>query len=103
MSSGYWQTKRQTEQFGIGGTLTQKVEEYARTWESRCYSDGIPDEVPEKLAKSGRVPSYKAIALCILRNDLKLRALGFGEQESALVTMLYRQKKEEEHPQIKLI
>jgi predicted phosphoadenosine phosphosulfate sulfurtransferase len=90
MSSGFWQTKRQTEQFGTGYTTTQAVEKYVSQWEARCYQIGIPDEVPKRLADSGRVPSYKAIAMCILRNDLQLRALGFGRQESALVDAIYQ-------------
>jgi predicted phosphoadenosine phosphosulfate sulfurtransferase len=103
MSSGYWQTKRQTEQFGVGGTLTQKIEDYTKTWESRCYSGGIPDEVPEKLAKTGRVPNYKSIAMCILRNDLQLRALGFGRVDSVLVEELYQIRRDEESQQLKLL
>jgi len=47
------------------------VASYVKTWEKRCYSDGIPDEAPNKLLDSGRVPSYKTIALAILRNDYK--------------------------------
>lgn len=46
-------------------------------WEGRCYSDGIPDEVSDRLMESMRVPSYKAIALAVLDNDLSLYGLGF--------------------------
>lgn len=63
----------------------------------------MPDDIPEKLAKSGRVPSYKAIALCILRNDLQLRGIGFGRQDSELISAIVRKKKEEESQQIRLI
>lgn len=48
-------------------------------WINRCYSDGIPDEVPELLSKTGRAPSWKKIAMCLLKNDMKLRGLGFTE------------------------
>lgn len=48
-------------------------------WQNRCYSNGIPDEVPELLSRTGRAPSWKKIAMCILNNDLKLRGLGFTE------------------------
>lgn len=48
-------------------------------WTNRCYSDGIPDEVPELLSKTGRAPSWKKIAMCLLKNDMKLRGLGFTE------------------------
>ena len=102
MSSAFWQTKRQTEQFGAGGTLTQKIKAYTKTWENRCYPDGIPDEVPAKLAKVNRAPSWKQIALLILQNDHQLRGLGFGRESSQLVDDLYRQRKEAESPQARL-
>lgn len=46
-------------------------------WETRCYFDGIPDDVPDSLLWSGRAPSWRSIALCILQNDLKLHKLGY--------------------------
>lgn len=74
-----------------------------RIWESRCYSDGIPDEVPARLSETGRVPNYKAIAMCILKNDLHLRALGFGRHESELVEQIYQMRREQESKQLKLL
>jgi len=82
MSSNYWQTKKQALQFKHGNTITSKIEAYLNVWEARCYSDGIPDEVPHKLAQSGRVPSYKLIAMAILRNDFTLKSLGFDGKMS---------------------
>jgi len=93
---------RQTERLGVGGTLTQKIETYVTTWERRCYSDGIPDEIPRKLAAASRAPNYKSIAMAILRNDLKLRSLGFGESESQIVEDLRRIKAERDSPQQRL-
>ena len=48
-------------------------------WMDKCYSSGIPDgeEVPDQLVNSNRVPTYKRIALAILRNDHNLKSLGF--------------------------
>jgi predicted phosphoadenosine phosphosulfate sulfurtransferase len=48
------------------------------------------------------VPSYKSIAIAILKNDLMLRGLGFGEEEGALAKYLRtirnaRLKQEIEH------
>jgi predicted phosphoadenosine phosphosulfate sulfurtransferase len=37
----------------------------------------LPDDVSKKLADSGRVPSYKSIAMCLLKNDLKLLGIGY--------------------------
>lgn len=68
---------RQRQLYRSGRTLTGRVERYVLLWEGRCYSAGVPDEVPEKLASSLRVPSYKALALAILRNDHCLKSLGF--------------------------
>lgn len=48
-----------------------------QAWKERCYFDDIPDEVTNLLISSGRVPSYKAIALCLLKNDMLLKGLGF--------------------------
>ena len=53
-----------------------RITTYTQTWMERCYSDGIPDQVSDKLMLSGRVPSYKAIALSILKND-NCQSIGF--------------------------
>ena len=98
MSSGYWQTLRQTEQLSGGRTTEERVQKYIRTWVDRCYLD-IPDEVPSKIAKSGRAPSYKAISMCILRNDLKLHSLGFSNE----FNKVYEQIKEMNNPQRRLL
>lgn len=58
---------------------TGRVMAYQKMWMDRCYSDGIPDEVPDLLAKTNRAPSWKKIAICLLKNDMKLRGLGFTE------------------------
>lgn len=51
-------------------------------WEARCYSDGIPDEVPSRLTFSGRAPSWKAVAICILKNDHYMQKLGMAPPAS---------------------
>lgn len=73
----------------------QRVEVYCQTWKKRCYFKDIPDEVPEGLERSNRAPSYKAIAIAILKNDLLLRSIGFSEEEGNLAKELreiYKQK-----------
>jgi len=74
-----------------------------KTWEARCYSSGIPDEIPEGLSKSLRAPSYKSIALAILRNDMQLKSLGFSGKESKYYEQLKQIKKEADSPQERLI
>ena len=93
MSSGYWQTKRQKEQFPPGKTLTQKVKTYIQTWVDRCYENGIPDHAPKKLSKSGRVPSWEMIAIAILNNDHNLYSLGFSQRESVVLNAIIEEAK----------
>jgi len=38
--------------------------------------------------KSSRAPSYKAIALAILRNDHNMYSLGFSERSSEIVSRI---------------
>lgn len=72
-------------------------------WEERCYSDGIPDEVPAKLATSLRVPSYKFIAIALLKNDLTLKSLGFSGKHSDWHNILKNEKTKKDSKQISLI
>ena len=44
--------------------------EYIRTWESRCYKDGLPDDAPVEIFD--KVPSYKTIAKAIMKNDVSV-------------------------------
>jgi predicted phosphoadenosine phosphosulfate sulfurtransferase len=78
MSKGFWRTGKLIEPFNPGRCATERVAEYAKTWQRRCYSDGIPNEVPAKVAASGRAPSWRAVAIALLQNDLSLYQLGFA-------------------------
>jgi predicted phosphoadenosine phosphosulfate sulfurtransferase len=57
-------------------------------WESRCYSDGIPDEIPFKLDQLNKDPSYKRICLAILKNDHQLKSLGGKVKKSKYYILL---------------
>ena len=59
-----------------------------KTWENRCYLNGIPDEAPTEIHK--KVPSYKRIAIALLNNDMQLRELGFEAKKSKYYSMLKR-------------
>lgn len=61
------------------------MKEYTSTWEDRCYSSGIPDEAPTSLMKSMRVPTYKAIAIAVLKNDMRFYGLGFKQRDSHIL------------------
>ncbi len=65
-----------------------QIEQYISLWENRCYSNGIPDEVPEEI--SDMVPSYKRIAMAILNNDHSLKSLGFTPKVSPYYSELKR-------------
>lgn len=60
----------------------ERVRDYLKKWKECGYPDDIPDEVPEELAKSGFVPSYKAICVAILKNDLQFHSLGFPQKQT---------------------
>lgn len=64
--------------------------------------NGVPDDAPESLSKQGRVPSYKAIAMAILKNDHSLKTLGMGVGESETSLSLIEIKKQEASKQGKL-
>lgn len=103
MNSGFWRTKKQKEQLPHGKNLTGRVALYIETWESRCYFDGIPDVISNKLIASGRVPSFKAIALAILRNDHNCYALGFSEGSSEMFEQILQNEKRKRNAQLWLL
>jgi predicted phosphoadenosine phosphosulfate sulfurtransferase len=73
----------------------EKVLKYISEWKKKGYNDDIPDEVPDVLMKSNLAPSYKAIALAILQNDLHLTSLGFSAPKSEWYSILKRIEIEE--------
>jgi predicted phosphoadenosine phosphosulfate sulfurtransferase len=78
MSNKFWRTNKLIEPFSPGKCATDRVREYNQQWRRRCYSGGIPEAVPKKVAASGRAPSWKAVAIALLQNDLHLYQLGFA-------------------------
>ena len=60
--------------------MRTKISEYIKTWEQRCYVNGIQDEAPKEIYD--KVPSYKKIAMAILKNDTSLKGLGFTPLDS---------------------
>lgn len=62
--------------------MRQKIEAYIAKWKLRGYPEDIPDEVPEVLMRLNLAPSYKAICLAILKNDISLKSLGFSPKKS---------------------
>lgn len=68
----------------------RRVELYLRFWEQRGYTLGIEDDVPEALFADRVAPSWRAIALALLKNDFSLLSLGFGVSPSEWYGILKR-------------
>lgn len=68
--------------------MKEKIQEYIKKWEQRCYFEGIPDEVPSDIESMDNVPSYKKIAKAILNNNLKI--LGINGKTSKYYS-IYKQ------------
>lgn len=60
--------------------MKQRILNYIKLWESRCYKNGIPDEVPNEI--KDLAPSYKKICISILNNDYSLKSLGLTPKKS---------------------
>lgn len=63
-------------------SMRGKIAHYIETWKARGYPDDIPDEVPDPLMQRNLAPSYKAICVCILKNDHHLTDLGYSAPKS---------------------
>ena len=63
----------------------------------------IPDEVPDKIMDSGRAPSYKAIAIAILQNDVTLKSLGFEGKYTEWHNILKNKINDLENKQMRLL
>ena len=76
--------------------MEKKICSYIKTWEQRCYHDGLPDEGPAEI--KDLVPSYKRIAIAVLKNDYALQSLGFTPPKSKYYDQLKKiELKERKH------
>ena len=77
------QTRPQSKRLPIGLKVTMdRIQDYLTTWQSRGYLGEIPDEVPDGLMAEGIAPSYKAICLALLSNDMQMTSLGYAARSS---------------------
>lgn len=60
----------------------ERIRNYIENWEQKCYKKGIPDSAPIELENNLLVPSYRLIAIAILKNDYSLKTLGFTPKRS---------------------
>jgi hypothetical protein len=63
--------------------MHRKVEWYVSHWMLRGYQRDIPEDVPQEVTRKQYAPSWKAIAVAILSNDVALQSLGFSGPSSA--------------------
>lgn len=68
--------------------MKQKIKNYIKDWENKCYFDGIPDEAPHELEVRNKVPSYRKICIAIMKNDYALQSLGFSKTKSKYYNIL---------------
>jgi predicted phosphoadenosine phosphosulfate sulfurtransferase len=68
------------------------VNQYISEWKGKGYADGIPDEVPDALMRLNLAPSWKAIAIAILKNDLQFLSLGYPPKKSEWYSALKREE-----------
>ena len=80
----------------------KRIKQYIKNWRSRGYPDDIPDEVPQVLMKQALAPSYQAICLAILRNDMNMEALGYTPKKSKWYSA-YKKVEIEERIRVKAI
>jgi len=67
-----------------------KIQHYLKMWERHGYSSGVPDTVLDDLMHERLAPSYRAIALAIIKNDHALQSLGFSPGVSKWYVALKR-------------
>lgn len=66
---------------GWAALMKRKALTYIKQWEGRGYPGGIPDEVPYELSSLNLAPSYKALAIAIMKNDHSMQSLGFSPKK----------------------
>lgn len=70
--------------------MRERIQQHVDQWRRQGYLHDIPDEVPDALMNEGLAPSYRAIAIAILKNDHHMTALGFSAPHSAWYDELKR-------------
>ncbi|MFZ2540967.1 MAG: hypothetical protein WAW75_04235 [Gallionella sp.] len=68
--------------------MQAKVAWYQQFWGLRGYAKDFPEDVPHEVASKQYAPSWKAIAVAILSNDVTLQSLGFSGPQSQWYSFL---------------
>lgn len=72
--------------------VKEKIEMYIEKWTKRGYEDGIPDEAPYELEKTGLVPSYRLICIALMKNQHNLELLGYSKNKSKVYSEIKRRE-----------
>lgn len=65
-----------------------KIKTFLKWWENKGFTlDLIPDEGNLKLENSGKIPSWRRICKCIIKNDWWCRSLGFSQTKKTYETL----------------
>lgn len=70
--------------------MKEKIQNYIKDWEKKCYFNGIPDYAPDRLEQLNKVPSYRLVCKTVLKNDYALQTLGFSKNKSLAYNELKR-------------
>ncbi|UOY07254.1 DUF3440 domain-containing protein [Muricauda sp. SCSIO 64092] len=72
---------------------TSKIETFLKWWENNGFpSDLIPDQGNLKLENAGKLPSWRRICKCIIKNDWWCRSLGFTRTKKTYETLYVKEK-----------
>tara|TARA_R110002096_G_C14596908_1_gene722422 strand:+ start:391 stop:648 length:258 start_codon:yes stop_codon:yes gene_type:complete len=69
--------------------LLSNIKQYEEKW-SLVYKNGLPDEAPLRLEQLGKVPSYKMLVRCVLKNDKHLVGVGGTKKKTEAYTKIKR-------------
>jgi len=75
---------------------TEKINTFLKWWDTNGFTfDLIPDQGNLKLENTGKMPSWRRICKCIIKNDWWCRSLGFCQTKNTYKT-LYAKKQPHE-------
>jgi predicted phosphoadenosine phosphosulfate sulfurtransferase len=60
----------------------RRIADYIQKWERRGYDRGIPDEADPVLEEYVKAPSYRAICMAIMKNDVQCASLGYARPKT---------------------
>ena len=67
-----------------GLTTAGRLDAYVAAWQGKGYPDDeLPDEVPGRIASLCLAPSWRAVGVALLRNDVALSSLGVSSPAPA--------------------